>query len=348
MTDLITIGIPVYERKEYFEEALTSALDQTVKCPIIVVDNASSHTHFQDMVASKAAGASAPLSYVRNETNIGLLGNWNRCAELAQTPFVVVLSDDDTLDSHYVEEFLAALREHPDLDFYYTALERFGPAFHYHAPQAIRFGLFDGIEAVRDAALHGLCWPTNSTAYRTDFLRANPWRNPSPKRHSNADWLLAYTFAAGRSCYGNPKPLYKLRSHSHNAGGVSVAYTVLSRSEVYYRIGLQLRGRRDRQAAQAAFAQSALEVVNTFIQAPEVFQKVVHASLEDADEFILFIERTWAPQSPAIACMMHWENPAARRLLWVCARIFRFLSRVWPSPFRRFALGRFKPETARQ
>ncbi len=348
MTHLLTIAIPVYERMDYFEEALASAFAQTVKCPIIVVDNASSHTRFRDMVASKADASPAPLSYFRNETNVGLFGNWNRCAELAQTPFVVVLSDDDILDPHYVEEFVAALQTHPKIDFYYTGLERFGPTFHGHPPQAIRFGLFDGIEAVRDAALHGLCWPTNSTAYRVDFLRANPWRNPSPKRHANADWLLPYTMAAGHICYGNPKLLYKLRAHPHNSGGMNAAYTVLSRSEVYYQIGLQLWSLRDKQAAQAAFAQSALEVVNTFIQAPEVFQKVVNDSLEDADDFILFIERTWVPQSPVIACMMHWKNPAARRLLWVCARILRFVSRVWSSPFHRFALGRFKPETARQ
>lgn len=41
-TDLITIAIPCYERKEFFLFALESALNQTIKCKVIVVDNCSS------------------------------------------------------------------------------------------------------------------------------------------------------------------------------------------------------------------------------------------------------------------------------------------------------------------
>ena len=41
-TNLLTIALPCYERKEFFLEALDSALNQTVKCNIIVVDNCCS------------------------------------------------------------------------------------------------------------------------------------------------------------------------------------------------------------------------------------------------------------------------------------------------------------------
>ena len=42
-TDLLTIAMPVYERKDFFVEALESAIKQTIKCKIIVIDNCSSH-----------------------------------------------------------------------------------------------------------------------------------------------------------------------------------------------------------------------------------------------------------------------------------------------------------------
>ena len=46
-TGLVTIAMPVYERKDFFREALDSALNQPVKCKVIVVDNCSSHDYFE-------------------------------------------------------------------------------------------------------------------------------------------------------------------------------------------------------------------------------------------------------------------------------------------------------------
>ena len=40
-TDLLTIVIPCYERIEYLSEAIESAISQTVKPKVVVLDNAS-------------------------------------------------------------------------------------------------------------------------------------------------------------------------------------------------------------------------------------------------------------------------------------------------------------------
>jgi len=110
-TDLITICIPVYERFDYFIEALESALKQTVKCPVIVVDNASSHNKFKDFVEQKNL---SHLKYFRNSENLGMAGNWNRCIELAESEWVTLLHDDDVLDLRFVEFIISKIKINKD------------------------------------------------------------------------------------------------------------------------------------------------------------------------------------------------------------------------------------------
>lgn len=85
MKDLLTIAIPVYERITYFEEAIMSALNQTVSCRIIVVDNASSHNKFEEYVKE----LNNPLvQYYRNDRNVGVTMNMNICIKYTQTPWM--------------------------------------------------------------------------------------------------------------------------------------------------------------------------------------------------------------------------------------------------------------------
>ena len=96
----LTIAIPVYERVDYFEDALRSALDQTIMCQIIVVDNNSSHETFKLIIDEIGNGR---VKYYKNEENLGMIGNWNRCIELCQTEYIAILHDDDLLASTFVE-----------------------------------------------------------------------------------------------------------------------------------------------------------------------------------------------------------------------------------------------------
>lgn len=96
----LTIAIPVYERIDYFEDALRSAIDQTIACQIIVVDNNSSHEAFKFIVDSIDNGR---VKYYKNAENVGMIGNWNRCIELCETEYITILHDDDLLANTFVE-----------------------------------------------------------------------------------------------------------------------------------------------------------------------------------------------------------------------------------------------------
>ena len=88
----LTITMPVFDRKEFFLDALNSALNQTVKCEILVIDNSSPHSYFKDICLEKG------VKYIKNDTNIGLFPNWNKCMDTAETDYAMILQDDCTLE----------------------------------------------------------------------------------------------------------------------------------------------------------------------------------------------------------------------------------------------------------
>ncbi|MFD1256129.1 glycosyltransferase family 2 protein [Mucilaginibacter terrae] len=107
----ITIAIPVYERYEYFEEAIYSALKQTTKCHIIVVDNCSSHSLFKEFVENLN---SEHVKYYKNDTNLGPIGNWNQCLFHVQTKWASILHSDDMLSTSYVSIMSNYITDNPD------------------------------------------------------------------------------------------------------------------------------------------------------------------------------------------------------------------------------------------
>jgi len=109
---LITVGIPVRNRPELVRIALDSAIRQPLDdLEILVVDNASTD-HTWDVLN---AYRDPRLRLVRNETNVGLFGNFNRCIELASAPYVVTLCSDDALADGFLEPARRLLDARPDV-----------------------------------------------------------------------------------------------------------------------------------------------------------------------------------------------------------------------------------------
>ncbi len=100
MTDKITIGIPVYKRTDYFREALESAINQSVKCSIVVIDNNSPHYDFKNIIEEYH---NPNITYVRTDHTVPQDENFNNCFRYAKTPYVTILHDDDLLHFQFVE-----------------------------------------------------------------------------------------------------------------------------------------------------------------------------------------------------------------------------------------------------
>lgn len=107
-TSKITICIPVYERYDFFEEAIRSAIGQSITCNVIVIDNASSHNRFEKYCQKNL------IQYIRNDSNLGMIGNWNECIISAKTEWVSILHDDDVLHPDFISHFLNILELYPE------------------------------------------------------------------------------------------------------------------------------------------------------------------------------------------------------------------------------------------
>jgi glycosyltransferase involved in cell wall biosynthesis len=114
MTDepLVSICIPTYNRAGMINRAIESALGQTYRnIEVIVVDNASS----DNTDAVVATYTDERLTYIKNERNVGLFGNFNRCIELATGKYLHILHSDDYIDSGFTSRCVVFFQEHPSV-----------------------------------------------------------------------------------------------------------------------------------------------------------------------------------------------------------------------------------------
>ena len=105
-TPKISIVIPTYKRSKLLKETIESALGQKkiLDYEVVVVDNEPVFDVKTDTEKLIDEYNDEKLFYYKNEENIGMMGNFNRCIELARGEYLTILNDDDLLDLNYLEE----------------------------------------------------------------------------------------------------------------------------------------------------------------------------------------------------------------------------------------------------
>lgn len=115
----VSILIPVYNRKDYIVECIQSALDQTFKdFEVVVVDNASDDGTWE--VCQQFSAKDHRVRVFRNDTNIGPVRNWIRCAQEARGEYSKMLFSDDLLELDCVERMIEPL-ENSDTSLVFCA-----------------------------------------------------------------------------------------------------------------------------------------------------------------------------------------------------------------------------------
>jgi len=109
MKELLTIAFPVYKRTDYFRTALESALNQTVPCKILVIDNNSPHDEFKKIVDSYNCSL---IEYIKTTETVPQDENFNNCIRFTKTPWITILHDDDYLHCQFVELTFNILTKH--------------------------------------------------------------------------------------------------------------------------------------------------------------------------------------------------------------------------------------------
>jgi len=113
-----TIIITSYNYKKYLEQCIESALNQTVKCDVIVHDDASTDNS-QELLQKYREKASVFFWVLNN----GIVQLRNYAAQRVTTEWIVMLDADDYLDENYVEKCLEV--SSPELGIIYPRYVNF-------------------------------------------------------------------------------------------------------------------------------------------------------------------------------------------------------------------------------
>jgi glycosyltransferase involved in cell wall biosynthesis len=118
----ILTAIPVCNGEQFLEQTLESVARQTLRPDrVVVLDNCSTDRTAEIVRNFKGI----PCEFIRNPTNLGLFGNFNRCLDFAdQTEFLQILHADDTIEPEFYKVMTGLLSDCDGLGLAWSLDER--------------------------------------------------------------------------------------------------------------------------------------------------------------------------------------------------------------------------------
>jgi glycosyltransferase involved in cell wall biosynthesis len=216
----VCLAIPFYSNLDYLRVALHSLVTQTdAEWTAIVVDDASPEPGVENVVV---AIGDARVRYVRNERNLGIAENFNRCIALgsADAEIVTVFHADDELEPTYVAAVRAAHQAFPTATCVApraTVIDDHGRPTHTLA-DAVKLSLWPRTlptTLVGDRGLarlmHGLFFYCPAVSYRAALL---PHIQFDARWHQVMDLdLYARMLLEGGTIVLESEPVYRYRRH---------------------------------------------------------------------------------------------------------------------------------------
>lgn len=112
----ISVLMATYNRPEPLREAVASVLNQTFHdFDLIVVNDGG-----EDVRDILSAFNDERIIYIPLKENRGKSHALNRALEIARTPYIAYLDDDDHYFPHHLQTLLAGMESHPDVDLVYS------------------------------------------------------------------------------------------------------------------------------------------------------------------------------------------------------------------------------------
>lgn len=112
-----TFGIPTYKRSVELREAIESVYSQKAKVDfnVIISDNNPERNDETEIMMKEYYSDKPNLLYFKNIENIGSTNNWNRLFQYCQTPYLIMLHDDDVLFENYLERIEYFMKRLPEV-----------------------------------------------------------------------------------------------------------------------------------------------------------------------------------------------------------------------------------------
>ena len=109
----LSIGLPVYNGEKFLEQAIRCLLNQTyTDFELIICDNAS--TDRTQSICEAFALEDRRISYIRYETNGGMIRNFNAVFEASCGTYFKWMAHDDLVDENFALRCIQALQADPE------------------------------------------------------------------------------------------------------------------------------------------------------------------------------------------------------------------------------------------
>ena len=208
---LVSVGVPVYNGEAFLEDAIRSALAQTLgDLELILCDNASSDRTAE--ICRDYAARDPRVRYFRNARNLGAAANYNLAFTHARGRYFKWLAHDDRMRPSYLAKAQRVLEERPDAVLCNTVVS-------YIDSSGAQLGLYDsrlsGADSLSPSARFAWMVLRSHTCvdffglFRRDALRDSLLHDTF---HGADRALLAQLALRGRMIQ-LPAPLLAIREH---------------------------------------------------------------------------------------------------------------------------------------
>ncbi len=116
---MISVALPVVKTK-FFESALKSILNQTHdNFELIVVNNGSP----EDVEGILNKYTDKRIRYIKHESMLPIIENWNKCLSYAKGEYFVLFSDDDIYEKDFLKELNMLSGKYPKVDIFHVRVK---------------------------------------------------------------------------------------------------------------------------------------------------------------------------------------------------------------------------------
>ena len=212
MNPSITVVVPLYNGIRYVNAAIDSVRSQTVSdWRMLVIDDVSSDGSCA--FVQELSSGDPRIQVVRNPKNLGLYGTLNTWIHRVETPWTVILMQDDMLFPDHFETFLRLSEKHPESALYWSGQDDVNESglILKSGPVSEEYEVIKpSVDAWYNVMRRGCIWTISGSFSRTAYLRKTGFRSDLP--HA-ADFNLIVASVRSVPTLYSSRALTKIRIH---------------------------------------------------------------------------------------------------------------------------------------
>jgi glycosyltransferase involved in cell wall biosynthesis len=211
----ITIAVTVFDRRDYIDQAIASALAQTQPVRVMVVEDCSPDTELRPRVLARFG---SKITYHRNPSRRGLFDNWNSVLDHCATPWLCLLHDDDFLAPDFVEAMVELAAKVPGKGLYHGRCHVVDAAGKVSwTTAALRGAEWQATDPAKVALYNPVCFPAE--LFRADAVKAvGGFRATST---FSGDWDMWMKLALHYGAAATNRVIGNVRSHDTEGRGTT-------------------------------------------------------------------------------------------------------------------------------